>query len=109
MRIYIAGAMSDPSCINYLRNCGRGERAAAEIILMGDIPYCPMLDGAIFKQLRSDEDISFDRIREVSMSFIEHWAEMVVVLPDSENSVGTRAEINRAKELGIPVIAYADY
>lgn len=109
MRIYIAGAISSPSCIGYLRNCQRGERAAAEVILMGDIPYCPHLDGAIIKQLRDGEVITVDQLRDVSMSFLENWAELIVILPGSENSVGTMAEKLRAVELGIPVMSWMEY
>lgn len=99
MRIYLAGKYSDDNVIGILNNIGIGIKVAAQILKSGNIPFCPFLD----YQFQFFEELTKDDYYRYSMSFLENWAEEVWVLPDWENSEGTKKEIERANLLLIPV------
>jgi len=101
-RIYVAGVMSDPDCIEFLMNLNRGIRISTELVLKGYAVYSPFIDFQYFLNLRSTEKIDGKMIKDNSMAWLE-VSDAVLVLPDYENSKGTVAEIARAEELGIPV------
>jgi hypothetical protein len=101
-RVYIAGRYSAPSVIEALENIRRGQRKATEFLLQGESPFCPWLDFQLFLQLRGDEKISVETIKEHSLRWLE-VSDLVYVLRGWEGSKGTIAEIARAKELGIEV------
>jgi len=101
-RIYLAGTMSDPNCLQFLENLRKGIRVSAELVLLGYHPFSPFIDFQFFLALRHDEKITLDMIQAYSMSWLE-VSQAVLVLPDYEFSKGTIAEIKRAEELGIPI------
>ena len=101
-RIYIAGSMSDSSCLQFLENLRRGIRVSAELVMLSYHPFSPFIDFQFFLALRNDEKITDKMIKEYSLSWLE-VSDAVLVLPDYESSKGTIAEIKRAKELGIPI------
>lgn len=101
-RIYVAGAMTDRNPLKFLANLSRGIRASVQLILKGYAPFSPFIDFQYFLNLREGEEITSERIKEISMRWLE-VSDAVAVLPHSEQSQGTQAEIARAKELGIPV------
>ena len=101
-KIYLAGRYSATSVIEALENIRRGQRKATEFLLNGDSPFCPWLDHQLFLQLRGDEKISLEMIREHSIAWMM-CADLVYVLRGWEGSKGTEAEISRAQELNIPV------
>ena len=101
-RIYVAGGMSDPDCLEFLANLRRGIRVSAELLLMGFAPYSPFIDFQFFLTLRNNEKITGEMIKAYAMAWLE-VSEAVLVLPDYESSKGTITEIKRAEELGIPV------
>ena len=100
--IYVAGAMSSPSCITFLDNVRKGQRVALKILLMGNHPFCPFLDFQYFLQLRDGEEITLEQIRNYSMAWLRK-CDMVFLVPGYEKSEGTMAEIKEAMELGIPI------
>lgn len=100
--MYIAGPYSATSILAGLENIRRGQRAATEYLLAGYAVFCPWLDHQLFLQLREGEQIDLATIREHSMAWLS-VSDMVVVLEGWEQSEGTKAEIKRAEELGIPV------
>ena len=101
-KVYIAGAMSDPDCIEFLMNLNRGIRASKDLLLMGYAPYSPFIDFQFFLALIGDEYITGEMIKNYSLAWLE-VSDAILVLPNHHTSKGTQAEITRAKELGIPI------
>lgn len=101
-RIYIAGAMSNSDCVEFLMNLNRGIRASVKLVLKGYAVFSPFIDFQYFLNLRKDEEITGKMIKDNSTAWLE-VSDAVLVLPNWENSKGTIAEIARAKELNIPV------
>jgi hypothetical protein len=101
-KIYVAGAISDPDVLQVLENLKIGQRVSVELLLKGYAPYCPFIDYQFFFQLRDGETITGEQIKAYSMEWLGA-CDAVFVLPNSENSKGTQAEIKRAITLEIPV------
>jgi hypothetical protein len=101
MRVYLAGAYSADNVLGVLKNIGRGEYWAAKLFLWGYDPFCPFLDSN-FAKILWDEKLEVERFRAYTMSWLE-VSDCVLVMPSYEESKGTLAEIERAKELGIPL------
>lgn len=99
MRIYVAGAYSADNVINVLNNIARGTGKCVEILANGDEPFCPWLD---YQFQFYNQDLKVEDYYRYSMAWLD-VSDKVFVLSGSENSKGTQAEIDRAKELGIPI------
>jgi hypothetical protein len=99
MRIYIAGKYSDSNIIGCLNNIHDGIKASVEVLKQGHAPFCPWLD---YQFQFFDKTLTVEDYYRYSMAWLE-VADEVWVLPNSESSKGTQAEIKRAKELFIPV------
>lgn len=104
-RVYVAGAYSSGNVLGVLRNMKRGMRLATEAFQAGVLPFAPWFDYHFLLQEDDEKPpLTIDDIYNYSMSFLENWAEAVLVQQEGWiESKGTVAEINRAKELGIPV------
>ena len=100
MRIYIAGRYSDTNILGVLNNIHDGIKAAATMLKRGHEPFCPFLD---YQFQFFDKSLTIEDYYRYSMAWLE-VSDMVLVLPNSENSKGTQSEIARARELGIPVL-----
>lgn len=98
-RIYVAGAINADNVIDVLANIRRGIKYCAKLLKAWQIPFCPFID----YQFAFFEELTIEQYYRYSMAFLE-VCQKVHVLPFSENSTGTRKEIERALELGIPVI-----
>ena len=98
-RIYIAGKYSAPSTLETLNNIHDGIHACVRAVKSGYSPYCPWLD---HQYHLIDKTITVKDYQRISMDWLEVSQE-VWVLPNSESSKGTQAEILRAQELRIPV------
>ncbi len=103
MRVYVAGAINADNIISTLNNIKQGIAMGAKLIRMGYSPFIPHLD----YQLQFFEDLTIEQYYKYSIAWLK-VADIVLVLPNSENSKGTQAEIVRAKELGIPVVYNLD-
>ena len=101
-RIYVAGAYSADNVLEVLHNIRKGIRASVEVMLAGYAPFSPWLDYQFVLMLQEHEELSVQQFYDYSMAWLEA-SDAVLVLPDSENSEGTQAEILRANELDIPV------
>jgi hypothetical protein len=101
-RVYVAGAYSADNVVDVLRNIGRGEWYAAKIFMMGLAPFCPWHD-ADYVVKNWDQPLSVDMFYNYSMAWLE-VSDVVFLVPGWEESKGTAAEIERARELGIPVV-----
>ena len=97
-RVYVAGPYSADNVITILDNMRRGMRAGYELLQLGFAPFCCWFDYHFSLQ----GECFLEQYYEYSMVWLE-VADAVLVLPDSENSIGTQNEIKRAKELGIPI------
>lgn len=102
-RVYVAGAYSADNVITVLDNMRRGMRASTEVFLKGFSPFCPWLDYQFTLMLRDGEKLTVEDYYRYSMAWLE-VSDVVLVLPGSEHSKGTKQEIIRANELGIPVV-----
>lgn len=100
-RIYVAGRYSAGNVIDVLKNIGRGEKACAELFQLGFAPFCPWSD-KVFITHNPDAEFTLQQFYEYSISWLD-VSDAVFVLPDSEESMGTQAEIKKAEELNLPV------
>lgn len=101
-RVYVAGSYSADNVLKILNNIKIGTRKSVDVLLAGYAPFCPWLDHQFQFYLKENETLAIEDYYEYSMAWLE-VSDAVLVLPNYENSKGTIAEIERAKELGIPV------
>lgn len=105
-RIYVAGAItpykSEHPVFGFLGNIARGIRMSLTLLLKGYFPFCPFLDYQYWFFLLEGEAISEKMIKGMSMAWLE-VSDAIMVLPKYRKSGGTKAEIDRARELDIPV------
>ena len=101
-RVYIAGAYSADNVLKVLDNMRIGMRMGLRVLQEGYAPFVPWFDYHFSLMLREEETISIDDYYRYSMRWLE-VSDAVLVLPNSENSKGTKTEIKRANELRIPV------
>lgn len=97
-RIYIAGKLNADAC-GYLKNCHDMIKVANEVRKLGHAVFVPCFDllaGIV------DGKMEYRDYADNNMAWLEA-SDAVLVLPNSENSKGTQAEIARARELGIPI------
>jgi nucleoside 2-deoxyribosyltransferase len=100
-RIYVAGPYSADNVLDVLRNIGRGEKVCAELFELGYAPFCPWHDKSYVTD-NPDGDFTVQKFYDYSMAWLE-VSDAVVLVGDWRKSKGTMKEIERAKELGIPV------
>ena len=103
MRVYIAGAYSADNVISILDNIRIGMRAATEVLLLGHSPFCPWLDFHFQLMLRENEKLTVEQYYKYSIDWLE-VSDIVYVCNYCFDSQGTKMEIDRAIELGIPVV-----
>lgn len=110
-RIYVAGAItpygSEHPVFGFLGNIARGIRASLDLLLKGFAPFCPFLDFQYWFFMRNGENITEKMIKELSMAWLE-VCDAVLVLSKYRKSQGTLAEIQRARELDIPIFYSLD-
>lgn len=97
--IYVAGKLN-ADAVGYLKNVHAMIVMADKIRQMGFSVFIPCLDllaGVVAG------DYEYPDYAGNNMAWLER-SDIVFVLPNSEESKGTQAEITRAMELGIPVI-----
>ena len=102
LRIYVAGAYDTVDQVKLFQNISRGLRASTELILAGFSPFCSWIDILYKILLKEGETLS----RAELFEYVTAWlpvSDAVLVLPESEDSVGTKEEMRLARELGIPV------
>ncbi len=101
-RVYVAGPYSADNVISVLDNIREGMRISTRVLLSGFAPFCPWMDFHFQLMLRSGEKLTVDDYYQYSMAWLDA-SDAVLVHALREDSKGTAAEIERAKELGIPV------
>ena len=101
-RIYVAGAMSDPKPINFLKNLARGIKASVDVLRAGYAVFSPFIDFQFFLNLRDGEDITLDMIQESSLAWLI-CSDAMLVLPNFAKSEGTLREIEFARSFHVPI------
>ena len=99
--VYVAGSISATNPVTMLNNIRRGIDMGAELLRHGLCPFIPFLDFQIFLS-RNGIFITEKQIKEYSLKWLEK-CDAILVLPESDNSIGTQAEIRHAGELDIPI------
>lgn len=99
-RVYVAGAYSAPNVMDVFANMDRGMDLCVQVLRAGFAPFCPWNDHHFL--LRGCR-FTVEEMYAYSMAWLE-VSDCVLVQPiGAKQSVGTQAEIKRARELGIPV------
>ena len=101
-RVYVAGAMQADNILTMLENISVGVKYGAILLEKGFAPFVPHLDIAFKLQQGSDYHVPMQNYYGYTMEWLKA-SECVVVCPNWQNSKGTIAEIETAKELNIPV------
>lgn len=107
LRIYIAspyaprGARTAHEAVFIAaKNVDRAIRAAIELIEKGHYPYVPHWTHYLHTHPYCPRDYGAEWYYNYDLTFLELWAEAVLVLGDSR---GVRLEVEKAKELGLPI------
>jgi len=98
-KIYVAGAYSSNDVMGVLENIRRGIEKCAELLGEGIAPFCPWLD---YQFQFFNKKLTKTDYYNYSLAWLE-VSDEVFVLSGWENSAGTIKEIEKAKELGIPI------
>lgn len=101
-RVYVAGAYNANNIIDCLKNIGRGQYYSARIFMMGAAPFCPWHDKEYVIQNWSD-DFTVKQFYDYSIAWLK-VSDVVFLVPGWENSKGTLAEIEIAKQMNIPIV-----
>ena len=102
MRVYVAGPYSAGDTITCLNNMRIGMKASTKVLLAGHQPFCPWIDFHFQLMLEEHESLTVEDYYRYSISWLE-VADVMVVLDGWKKSSGTIAEVDRAKEIGIPI------
>jgi len=102
MRIYCAGAYSASNILDVFENMRKGIRLSTEAFLAGYFVFCPFIDYHFALQLRDGERLTIGDFYKYSLAWLE-VSDAILLVPGWEDSVGTKAEIVKAGELGIPI------
>lgn len=105
-KVYVAGAMNSDNILDMLGNISEGIKIGAKLLAKGYAPFVPHLDILFKLQQGRDYNVPIENYYNYTMEYLRS-SDLVVVVPNSENSKGTQAEIAEAKRLGIPVYHYA--
>lgn len=103
-RIYVAGKYSADNVMDVLGNIRSGIAMSRELLLLWCAPYCPWLD---FLYVITADLMDFDKMdktifQRASMEWVG-CCDAMIVISGADTSRGVRAEIERARELNIPV------
>ena len=99
-RVYIAGSISSHNLLTSLENIRKGIKLSVEVLKANFAPFSPFIDF----QFSLVEPITIDEYYGYSMAWLE-VSDAVLLVEGWENSKGTKAEIQRAMELNIPVFS----
>lgn len=97
--VYIAGPFRGPTPGDVARNIERAEAAARFAVTLGVFPVTPHSIGARLQGVGSQESFWLPGTLELMRRCDEIW-----VVPNFEQSKGTRNEIDEARRLGIQIV-----
>ena len=96
--VYIAGAIQGENIIETLHNINHGVEWTARLRQLGYSPF-PVFED-FMDIMRAD--VTIEQVYEASIVWLKR-ADVMFVVPGYERSQGTQAEIDVARESGIPV------
>lgn len=97
-RVYVAGRYSGSDVIEILSNMRKGIELSVEVMRAGFCPYIPWLDF----QIGLHVDFDVETYKRIGLEWVK-VCHAVILVPNQEISSGVRAEIDMARNLGIPV------
>jgi hypothetical protein len=100
LRVYVAGPYAAKDELATLRHIRDGINVSARLLELGLAPYCPWFDYHFI--LAGETDLPVEAFYGLSNAWLDA-SEAMLVTGDWSNSKGTKAEIVRAQERGIPV------
>jgi len=80
-----------------------GMRASLEVLLKGYAPFVPWFDYHFQLMLRDKENLTVEDYYNYSLAWLE-VSDVLFVISNHDKSVGVNREIEKAKELGIPIV-----
>jgi len=103
-RVYVAGlyGYTTNGIIGNLDNMREGMRKSVKVLLEGYAPFVPWFDYHFQLMLREYETLDADDYYDYSLAWLE-VSDAVLVISNRKESKGVNAEIERAKELNIPI------
>jgi len=103
LRVYVAGPYRcSGKCGVDLDHMRTGLNMGMDVLLAGYSAFIPWFD-FVLKLIGRGAEIETKHFQAYCMEWLK-VSDVVLVLPGWENSSGTIAEIETAKELGIPVV-----
>jgi hypothetical protein len=101
MRVYVAGPYSSDNVLGVLSNIRKGNRWAYQLLQQGFAPFSPWLDYHFVLEDHTN-DLTVKDFYEYSMEWLR-VSDAIFVQGDWTKSNGTKAEIQEANDLDIPV------
>lgn len=95
--IYVAGPYRAKTVADITRNIRRAESVAMQVWALGYPAICPHINSAHF------DGVACDKVFLAGMIELLDRCDAMILVDGWERSVGTLAEIEHAKERGIPV------
>lgn len=102
--VYVAGAINASSAGKYLNNIRKGIQLSSKVFLAGYAPFCPFIDFH-YNLVMDDEQVASITTPDFyaySIAWLEK-SDCVLLVPGWEDSVGTNMEVERARELNLPI------
>ena len=106
--VYVAGPLtpkgtySKNPAIDYLYSVREMTQVAVRLVREGYAPFCPAVDFLYFMVGGREERIKEAEIKRYSIDWLEK-CDCVVLCHGWQSSEGTKREIKRAEEMGLPV------
>ena len=101
MKVYVAGPYSSDNVLGVLSNIRKGNHVAYQLLQLGFAPFSPWLDH-LFVLMDFNNDLTVNDFYEYSMEWLR-VSDAIFVQGDWSKSKGTKAEVEEAELLGIPV------
>jgi len=97
--VYIAGKLSDPNTVSYIKNVSNMMEISQMVKSEGFSVFVPAIDVLLGIKFGYT---SYDEYFNNNLAWLAR-ADAVVLVPDWETSKGTKRELEVAKQLNIPI------